>query len=58
MQRNIISGKISVPKERKQKELHRKIGEFMQWMKLEKDASEIRKDKRKSVPIRQLPMIF
>ena len=58
MQRNIISGKITIPKEQKQRELHRQLGEFADWLKRPKDTSEIRKDKRKSVPVNQVPMIF
>ena len=58
MQRKIISGKIKMPEEEKQKQLHRQLGEFADWMKRPKDANEIRKDRRKSVPINQLPMVF
>ena len=58
MQRKIISGKIQPPEEQKQKQLHQQLGEFLEWMKQDKDASEIQKDQRKSVPIGQLPMVF
>lgn len=58
MKRKIISGKIKTPEKQKQKLLHRQLGEFAEWMKYNKDASEIRKDQRKSVPINQLPMVF
>ena len=58
MQRKTISGKINVPEEERQKQLHRQLGEFTDWMKHPKDASEIRKDQRKSVPVNQLPMVF
>ncbi|WP_235130491.1 hypothetical protein [Chryseobacterium indicum] len=60
MQRKIISGKIKTPKEQeqKQKQLHKQLGEFVEWMKQDKNASEILKDQRKSVPINQLPMVF
>ena len=58
MQRKIISGKIKTPEENKQKQLHRQLGEFADWMKQSKDTGEIRKDQRKSVPIHQLPMVF
>ena len=44
--------------EKKQKQLHRQLGEFADWMKQEKDTSEIQKDQRKSVPIKKLPMVF
>ena len=58
MQRKTISGKIKMPEEEKQKKLHRQLGEFADWMKQDRNASEIRKDQRKSVPINQLPMVF
>ena len=58
MQRKIISGKIQPPEEQKQRKLHRQLGEFLEWMKQQKDASEVQKDQRQSVPIRQLPMVF
>ena len=58
MQRKTISGKINVPEEERQKQLHRQLGEFTDWMKRPKDASEIRKDQRKSVPVNQLATVF
>ena len=58
MQRKTISGKINVPEEERQKQLHRQLGEFTDWMKRPKDANEIRKDQRKSVPVNQLPTVF
>ena len=58
MQRKTISGKINFPEEEKQKQLHRQLGEFADWMKRPKDANEIQKDRQKSVPINQLPMVF
>ena len=58
MQRKIISGKIKIPEKPKQNQLHQQLGEFADWMKQDKNASEIRKDQRKSVPISQLPMVF
>ena len=58
MQRKTVSGKIQPPEEQKQKQLHRQLGDFLEWMKQDKDASEIQKDQRQSVPIRQLPMGF
>ena len=51
MQRKIISGKIKTPERQKQKQLHQQLGEFADWIKQDKNASEIRKDKQKSVPI-------
>ena len=58
MQRKIISGIIKTPERQKQKQLHQQLGEFADWIKQDKNASEIRKDKQKSVPINQLPMVF
>lgn len=58
MQRHIISGKIKIPQQPKQKQLHRQLGEFAEWMTRPKDAGEIRKDQRKSVPVAMLPMLF
>ena len=58
MQQKIISGKVKTPEKQKQKQLHQQLGEFAGWMKQDKNASEIRKDRRKSVPINQLPMVF
>ena len=58
MQSKIISGKIKTPEKQKQKQLHQQLGEFADWMKQDKNASEILKDQRKSVPINQLPMVF
>ena len=58
MQRHIISGMIIIPQQPKQKQLHRQLGEFAEWMKRPKDAGEIRKDQRKSVPVVMLPMLF
>ncbi len=58
MQSHIIAGTIQLPKESKQKQLHRQLGEFANWMKRTKDANEIRKDKQQSVPIPLLPMVF
>ena len=58
MQSKIISGKIKIPEKPKQNQLHQQLGEFADWMKQDKNASEIRKDQRKSVPISQLPMVF
>nr|DAC76636.1 TPA_exp: hypothetical protein [Elizabethkingia anophelis] len=58
MKRKIISGIILPPEEKKQKQLHRQLMEFVEWMKWEKDSSEIRKDKRRSVPVSELSMLF
>ena len=58
MQRKIISGIIKTPERQKQKQLHQQLGEFADWIKQDKNASEIQKDKQKSVPINQLPMVF
>jgi len=58
MSKEIISGKLKASEDRKQKKLFQQLGAFSEWMKQEKDASEIRKDKRQSVPISHLPMVF
>ena len=58
MQRNILSGTISIPEQKTQRQLHQQLGEFSQWMQRAKDADEVRKDKQKSVPIAMLPMVF
>ncbi|WP_156167759.1 hypothetical protein [Sphingobacterium sp. Ag1] len=39
-------------------ELYTKLGEFASWMKRPKDAQEIQKDTRKSLPPTMLPMPF
>lgn len=58
MQRKTLSGIIQPPEEKKQKQLHRQLRDFAQWMHQPKDSSEIQKDQRKSVPASQLPMLF
>ena len=58
MQRNIISGTLSLPEQKRQRQLHQQLGEFANWMQRPKDANEVQKDKRKSVPIAMLPMVF
>ncbi len=58
MQRNKIAGTISIPEQQRQRQLHQQLGEFAQWMQKPKDASEVQKDKRRSVPVEMLPMVF
>ena len=58
MQRNIISGKISLPEEKEQQILHWQLGDFAKWLQRPKTAHEIRKDQQKSVPTAMLPMVF
>ena len=58
MQRNIISGTISIPEQKRQRQLHRQLGEFANWLQRPKDANQVQKDKQKSVPIAMLPMVF
>lgn len=58
MQRKIISGTIKTPKQKRQQQLYRQLGEFAHWMQKPKDANEVRKDKQQSVPIAMLPMVF
>ena len=58
MHKHIISGIVSIPEQKRQRQLHRQLGEFAGWMQRTKDADEVRKDKQKSVPIAMLPMVF
>ncbi|MNT33927.1 hypothetical protein D3C72_1698770 [compost metagenome] len=58
MQPNILSGTISIPEQKTQRQLHRQLGEFAQWVQRAKDTNEVQKDKQKSVPIAMLPMVF
>ena len=58
MQPHILSGIISIPEQKRQRQLHRQLNEFAQWMQRPKDANEVQKDKRKAVPIAMLPMVF
>lgn len=58
MQTHIQSGIINVPEQRRQRQLHKQLGEFADWMQKPKDANEVQKDKRKSVPIAMLPIVF
>ena len=58
MHKHIISGTIKPPEEEQQKQLFQQLNEFAHWMQKPKDANEIRKDKRKSVPTQMLPMVF
>ncbi len=57
MQRNIISGLISLPEEKRQQQLHRQLGEFAKWLQKAKDASQVQNDKQKAVRIAVLPMV-
>ena len=58
MKRNIISGIISLPEQKRQQLLHRQLGGFANWMQRPKDAEQVSKDKQKSVPTAMLPMVF
>ena len=58
MQPHILSGIISIPEQKRQRQLHRQLNEFAQWMQRPKDANQVQKDKRKAVPIAMLPMVF
>lgn len=58
MQKHIVSGTIQIPEKIRQKQLHHQLGEFAQLMQKPKDAQEVQKDKRKSVPTVMLPMVF
>ena len=58
MHKHIISGTIKQPEQKRQKQLYQQLSEFAQWMQKPKDASEVQKDKRRSVPVEMLPMVF
>lgn len=58
MQQKIISGKVKLPEEQQQQKLHRQLQIFANWLQKPKNLNEIQKDKQKSVPIQQLPMVF
>ena len=58
MHKHIISGTIKSPEQKGQRQLHQQLGEFAHWMQRPKDANEVQKDKRKSVPAEMLPMVF
>jgi hypothetical protein len=58
MKKHIHSGTIRVPEKEKEIMLHRRIAEFASWMQKPKDAHEIAADRRKSVPIAMLPMVY
>ena len=48
MQRNILSGTISIPEQKTQRQLHRQLSEFANWIQRAKDTNEVLKDKQKS----------
>lgn len=58
MPQTIISGPVILPERQTQRQLHRQLGEFVNWLGRTKDAGEIQKDKRQSVPVPMLPMVF
>lgn len=58
MQKKTIAGTISLPRQKRQRQLHEQLGNFMAWMHRPKDAGEIQKDRAKSVPVGMLPIIF
>lgn len=58
MHKHIISGTIKPPEQKRQRQLYKQLNEFAQWMQKPKDASEVQKDKRRSVPVEMLPMVF
>lgn len=49
---------VKLPTLESQSQLHRQLGEFTKWMKRPKDAGELRRDRRQSVPPAMLPMLF
>lgn len=58
MPQAIISGTVILLERQTQRQLHRQLGEFANWLGRTKDAAEIQKDKRQSVPVPMLPMVF
>ena len=58
MQPNIVTIKFDPLKDHSQRQVHQQLGAFSNWMSRPKDADEIRKDKRRSVPVDALPMVF
>lgn len=58
MERNIISGRLCPVEDRKQRQLHQQLADFHFWMQRPKDAGEIARDKRRSVPRSMLPTVF
>lgn len=58
MHKHIISGTIKPPEQKRQTQLYKQLNEFAQWMQKPKDADEVRKDNRRSVPAQMLPMVF
>jgi len=58
MHKHILSGTITIPEQQRQRQLHRQLNEFANWMQKPKDANEVWKDKRSSVPTAMLPMVF
>ena len=58
MHKHIISGTIKLPEQKQQRQLHKQLSEFAHWMQKPKDAGEVQKDKRRSVPVDMLPMVF
>ena len=58
MKRKIISGIILPPEEKAKTTAPTTHGICVEWMNGKKDSSEIRKDKRRSVPVSELSMLF
>lgn len=58
MHKHLLSETITIPEQQRQRQLHRQLNEFAGWMQKPKDASEVQKDKCKSVPTAMLPMVF
>ncbi|UOH78902.1 hypothetical protein MT996_05385 [Ornithobacterium rhinotracheale] len=57
--KHIIKGNLHLPKNTQRNEqLCQQLAEFLEWVHRAKDQNEVQKDKQKSVPKEQVPMLF
>ncbi|WDF66902.1 hypothetical protein PQ465_11355 [Sphingobacterium oryzagri] len=49
---------IELPQDRAQERLYAALGYFVDFMERPREASEVLKDKQRSVPAEMLPMLF
>jgi len=52
------AGLISLPQSKRQCKLYQQLGQFAQNLDLLPDAQAVLKDKARSAPVAQVPMIF
>jgi hypothetical protein len=52
------AGFISLPKSKRQCKLYRQLGTFAQSLNQLPDAQAVLKDRAKSAPVHQVPMVF